>query len=189
MMKKTAFIFTALIFSFGCARVSVQAPKDPIKVDISMRLDIYQHVQQDITQIEGLVSGEKDKPGDKRGSLEMFVSCAYAQEGLAPEVEQAALRRKERLQELHALEARGAVGENKSGMAQARGSLGSSEKQLLDWENGDRMIIYKSVAAKNNISIEEVQKLYAQRLQGDAPAGAPVELLNEASGAYEWKIK
>jgi len=30
-----------LAVGLGCARVSVQAPKDPIKVDISMRLDIY----------------------------------------------------------------------------------------------------------------------------------------------------
>jgi len=37
----------------------------------------------------------------------------------------------------------------------------ASVKQLIDAENNDRMIIYKSVSAKNNTLIEEVQKIYA----------------------------
>jgi uncharacterized protein YdbL (DUF1318 family) len=42
-------------------------------------------------------------------------------------------------------------------------------------ENSDRMTIYQSVAKKNGSSVEEVQSLYAKRLQADAPAGTPIE--------------
>ena len=99
--KNFGFYFVVLAFAFflfsfmACARVRVEAPKDPIKVDISMRLDIYQHVQTDINQIENIVSGaqEKPKPKDGQSLLDHFIHSAYAQEGLSPEVEQAALRR------------------------------------------------------------------------------------------------
>jgi hypothetical protein len=34
-----------------------------------------------------------------------------------------------------------------------------------------------------------VQRLYAKRLQNDAPAGAPIEVLNEATSQASWKTK
>ena len=48
----------------GCASVQVNAPKEPIKMDISMRLDVYQHVVKDIDDIESIVAG-----GGKVGHL------------------------------------------------------------------------------------------------------------------------
>ena len=51
------------------------------------------------------------------------------------------------------------------------------------------MIIYKEIAASNMISVEEVQKLYATRLQEDAPSGTPIEVYSESSGSYQWKVK
>jgi len=180
-----------IIFSLGCARLSVQGSKEPIKVDISMRLDIYQHVEKDIDAIEGIVSGakEKNEPSDQQSFLGFLIGSAYAQEGLSPEVEQAALRRKGRIDELHALEGKGVIGENKMGLVEARDSSGGSVKELIEAENRDRTIIYNSLAAKNNTSVEEVQQLYAKRLRSDAPPGTPVEALNETTGAYEWKVK
>ncbi|HOW35093.1 MAG TPA: DUF1318 domain-containing protein [Candidatus Omnitrophota bacterium] len=188
-MKRFLLVLAIAAFSLGCARVSVQGTKEPIKVDIAMRLDIYQHVEKDIDAIENIVSGsqEKSKPADDQSFLEFFVNTAYAQESLSPEVEQAALRRKDRVNELRTLEAQGAIGENKSGMVEARNSSGDS--QLIAAENSDRMTIYKSLAAKNGTSVDEVGRLYAKRLQSDAPAGTPIEIPNGTTGAYEWKIK
>ncbi|MBU0504017.1 MAG: DUF1318 domain-containing protein [Candidatus Omnitrophota bacterium] len=192
-MKRLFLISAFVILAVGCARLSVQGSKEPIKVDISMRLDVYQHVEKDIAAIESLVSGAKDiaKPGDKQSFLINFIPNAYAQEGFSPEVEQAALRRKERINELYALEGRGVVGENKSGLVEARDlpQVSTAVKQIIDAENSDRIIIYKAVAAKNNTSLEDVQKLYAKHLQSDAPSGTPVEVLNEGSGAYGWRLK
>ncbi len=190
-MKRYWVIFIALAAFFGCARVRVEAPKEPIKLDISMRLDIYQHVAKDIDAIEDIVSGNGTKPAKgKEGSmLDLFVKDAYAQESLSPEVEQAAYNRRDRKPQLVSLEESGVAGENKLGMVEIRGDADSSIKALIDAENTDRMIIYNAIAAKNGISIEEVQKMYAKKLQGGANPGTPIETLNESTGQYEWKVK
>jgi len=193
-MKKTILLLViALAFSLGCARVRVEAPKEPIKVDISMRLDIYQHVQKDIDSIEDIVSGspKEAKPSGKQSLLDYFVGAAFAQEGLSPEVEQAALRRKDRLAELVSWQEKGVIGENKSGLLEIRKreAANASLDELVNAENKDRMVIYKALAQKNQASIEEIQKPYAERLQGKAPSGTPIEVFNASAGAYEWKIK
>ncbi|MCX5687408.1 MAG: hypothetical protein NTV71_02000, partial [Candidatus Omnitrophica bacterium] len=116
-MKNIFIVLIALVAFLGCARVRVEAPKDPIKLDISMRLDIYQHVAKDIDAIEDIVSGNEKKPvGSKQGTwLEIFVKDAYAQESFGPEVEQAAYNRRDRKPQLVSLEESGVVGENKLG--------------------------------------------------------------------------
>ena len=192
-MKIALLFMLGLIFSLGCARVMVQTPKEPIKVDISMRLDIYQHIEKDIDEIESIVSGSKGKieSNDERSLLDYFVYDAYAQEGLSPEVEEAALRRGQRYSELMTWREKGIIGENRFGLSEIRDPQGadSSLQQLVKEENSDRMIIYQEVARKNNVSLEEIQKIYAQRLQNDAPSGTPIEVLNESAGVYEWRKK
>lgn len=188
-MKSVYVLLAAAIFSAGCANVRVQAPKDPIKVDISMRLDIYQHVQKDIDAIEGIVSGTNAKaaPGDKQSMIvNFFMPAAYAEEALSPEVEQAALHRKDRRELLLELEKKGIVGENKSGLVEGRDAslMDSSIVSMVSDENADRMVIYKALAQKNNIPISEIQKVYAERLQKDAPGGTPIETPDSG-----WKIK
>ena len=183
-MKFFLILLLVISFSSGCAKMQVGGTKEPIKLDISMRLDIYQHVQKDIDAIESIVSGsQENKPAtDKESLLGIIVSLAYAKEGLSPEVERAALRRKDRLAELSSWEAKGVIGENKNALVEIRNSQGvdSSVSQIVDEENADRMIIYQSVANKNGTSVEEVQKLYAKRLQGNAPSGTPVEAADSA---------
>jgi len=195
-LNSAIFLIICVVVSWGCARVRVEAPKEPIKVDISMRLDIYQHVEKDIDAIESIVSGskEKAKSKDSQSLLDYFVSTSYAQEDLSPEVEQAALRRKDRRSELSSYEEKGIIGENKSGLVEVRLLAGMKEAQgmrekLVKEENSDRMIIYQAVAKKNGTTVEEVQKLYAQRLQNDSSGGTPIEALNESTGTYEWKLK
>lgn len=192
-MKRLLIVLMGIIFIFGCARIRVEAPKESIKVDISMRLDIYEHIAKDIDDIEGIVSGsgEKAKPKDNRSFLGYFTKDAFAQEGLSPEVEEAALRRRDRHSELSLLQGKGVIGENKSGLIEIRdaSAADSSVEQLVKAENDDRMIIYQAVAKKNNTSVEEVKNLYAKRLQQDAPTGTPIEVVDEATGAAKWKIK
>jgi uncharacterized protein YdbL (DUF1318 family) len=186
-------LIAVLVFIIGCARVRVEAPKEPIKVDISMRLDIYQHVEKDISDIENIVSGSKSpsSKSDKNSGLRFFSGIAYAQEGLSPEVESAALRRRDRLSYLNPLEEKGIVGEDKSGLVVVRiqDKADDAVKKIISEENADRMIIYKAVAQKNNTSLAEVQKLYAKKLQEKASAGTPIEVLDEASGKTVWKTK
>jgi uncharacterized protein YdbL (DUF1318 family) len=168
-MKMIYVMLAVLFLSVGCARVRVEAPKEAIKLDISMRLDVYQHVAKDIDAIEDIVSGTAEKtPGSKQGSmLDILIPSAYAQEGLSPEVEQAALSRRDRKSQLVSLEESGIATENKFGLVEIKDSADSSVKDLIDAENKDRMVIYKAIAAKNGISVEEVQEMYAKKLAGE----------------------
>jgi len=157
--------------------VRVEAPKEAFKVDISMRLDIYQHVENDIDSIENIVSGAAQKqsaPGAKN-FMNILVQDAYAQEGLGSDVEQAALRRRDRKPLLSKYESSGVIGENRLGLVEIRAAANADAQTLVRDENSDRMAIYKAVAQKNGTSVEDVQKLYAKRLQTDAPAGTPIE--------------
>jgi len=166
-MKGFLVILAVSVVFFGCARVRVEAPKDPIKLDISMRLDIYQHVAKDIDAIEDIVSGSGGKtPSARQGSmLDVFVESAYAEDSFGPEVEKAAISRRDRRAQLVSFEESGVVAENNLGLVDIRGDADSSIKALVEAENNDRMVIYRAIAAKNGISIEEVQKIYAKKLQ------------------------
>jgi uncharacterized protein YdbL (DUF1318 family) len=182
-------IMVAAAVGFGCARVNVGGAKEPIKVDIAMRLDIYQHVQKDIDSIENIVAGDKAKTGKKPGDqswLNFALAEVYAQEGLGPEVEQAALRRKDRRSSLDSWEAQGVVGENKSGLIEIKNSkqADSAVRDLVQVENADRMLIYRSLAQKYGEALEQIQKVYAEKLSAQAPSGTPIESLNG-----EWKVK
>ena len=119
MIHKIGGVFAVLFLVLGCARVQVVAPKDPIKVDIAMRLDVYQHVEKDINTIENIVSGNTPA-GKLQSMLDHFVGTAYAEECLPAEVEEAAMRRKARYQDLTSAESSGRIGENKSGFVELR---------------------------------------------------------------------
>ncbi len=190
-MKMFLIVILCVVFSMGCARVKVGGSKEPIKVDISMRLDIYQHVAKDIDDIESIVSGSESKPAEKapQSRLDWFISTAFAQESeLGPEVQQAALSRRDRRPQLVSWQEKGVLGENRSGLVEMRGAADSSVQALANAENQDRMVIYEAVARKNGTSVEEVQKLYAKRLQNDAPSGTPIEVVNE-DGSSQWRTK
>ena len=113
---------------------------------------------------------------EQMATLGSFVTLAYAEE-LNPEVQQAAYRRKDRRDQLSSYEAKGVIGENRSGFVVIRnpGAADISAQEIVNAENSDRMMIYQSVAKKNGSSVEAVEDLYAKRLQADAPSGAPIE--------------
>ena len=181
-------VLAVLFLALGCARVRVEAPKDPIKVDVSMRLDIYQHVAKDIDNIEDMISGPEEKPQaqDNHSLLEFFVNDAYAAEDLSPEAQAAVAKRKDRRPQIVSLEEKGIVGESKSGLLEIRNpqNADNSVQSLVGSENNDRTTIYREIAKNNGTSLEDVQVLYSKRLQSDAPGGTPIQNL---SG--EWKIK
>lgn len=182
---------TLILFFLGCARVSVQAPDKPIKVDVTMRLDIYQHIERDIDSVEKIISGKEDK----QSFLDRFIDQAYAEDRedqLPPEVEKAALRRRQRKEELMKWQAKGVIGENRLGFVVIRNQKEASPpiEDLIESENKDRLIIFEAIAKKNGTSLQQVQTIYVNRhLHPDAPKGTPLEIFNEKTGTYEWKIK
>lgn len=159
------------VMTVGCAQVQVQAPKDPIKMDISMRLDIYQHVAKDADDIEDLVEGAKSIA---LGGF--WVGTAYADEdGLGAEAMDAAYRRKARREALLGYQTRGMLGESDAALVAARRNPDATATDLMNAENKDRMIIYRSIAQKRGSSVQDVQKVYAERIQKNLPAGVPVQ--------------
>jgi uncharacterized protein YdbL (DUF1318 family) len=176
-MKELPMIIVSLLVLAGCARITVDAPKDPIKLDVTMRLDIYQHIQSDIDDIENMVTGgnnKKAKTSDKHSFLDLIIAKSYAEDGFGTDVQEAVQRRKDRRDELISLEQAGSIGENKNGMVVVKGNAGGAQA-LVTAENADRRMIYQAVADKNGSSIDDVAKIYAKRLQNDAPSGTPIE--------------
>ncbi len=192
MFKRSAIILLVMMaLVTGCASLTMRAPKEPIKVDISMRLDVYQHVQEDIDEVESLVSGTGGS-SSVISPAGFFVGTAFAQEeGLSGRVKEAALRRRDRRSELRSYQAKGVIGENAYGFVEVHDQARADEKvrKMVINENDDRDIIYKSIAAGNNAPIEGVQTMYADRLQEDVPLGTPVQRLNRSTNKYEWEIK
>jgi uncharacterized protein YdbL (DUF1318 family) len=186
---KNKITFTVLGFLtvlVGCATVEVKAPKDPIKMDIAMRLDVYQHVVQDVDDIESIVEGRSGKAATVVSSIGgFFVGTAYADDGgLSPDATNAAYRRRDRRDELSSLEVQGVLGEGRSALVVVRSSGNARAQQVMTDENNDRMIIYRAIAAKNGSSVEDVQKVYAERLRAGVPAGTQVQ---NADGSWSKK--
>jgi uncharacterized protein YdbL (DUF1318 family) len=162
-----------LALVIGCASVEVKAPKEPIKMDIAMRLDVYQHVVKDVDSIESIVEAGSPKAATRVSSIRGFwVGTAYADDGLGQEAFDAAYRRRDRRSELTSLETKGALGEGSNALVTLRDSGNAQAKGVMTAENNDRMIIYRAIAAKNGSSVEEVQKVYAGRIREGLPSGA-----------------
>lgn len=174
---KIKFVWTAMglmAVLIGCASVEVKAPKEPIKMDIAMRLDVYQHVAKDVDDIESIVEGRTAKSATVASLIDgMFVTNAYAEEGgLGAEATEAAYRRRDRRSELMKFEVRGTLGESWSGLVVVRVPGDSRAQQVMTEENADRMIIYRAIAEKNGSSVEAVQKVYSERLRNGLESGA-----------------
>lgn len=150
-----------LLLSAGCATVQVQAPKEPIKMDINMRLDVYQHVNEDIDAIENIVSGKSAK----KDLASLIVPNAYASEGLSADAEEAAYRRRDRKADVDSLKSQGALSEGADALLALKDPSNSRASEVMAQENSDRLIIYRAIAAKNGSSVEDVQKIYAERLK------------------------
>jgi len=163
--------------------------KKPIQVDVKMRVDIYQHVAQDVASIEDMISSEPKAKGAEQVSLFLLgVKEAWAQvETDYPQDVRAAIeRRKARRSELISWEAKGAIGENMRGQVELvnRATADNSVAGLVEQENRDRSTIYAYVAGKNNASVDETARISAKRIQEDAPSGTPIQ-----SPGGEWTTK
>ena len=171
MGSQSVRIFLALFFILGCARVNLTS-KEPIKLDVTMRLDIYQHVAKDANAIEDMISSPKTS------WLDLGVQEAFAQEeGFPVDVQAAIDARKARRSELVGWLEKGVVGENADGFVEVRNAAAGDDSvvALVSDENKDRRLIYAHVAKKNGTEASQTGRVFAKRIQSDAPAGSPVQ--------------
>lgn len=187
-MKKI-LIAVMVMAALGCAKVSVETTK-PIKVDVTMRIDIYQHVEKEASSIEDQIYGKKDK--QLNSLLAIMVPEAYAQENSPAEINEAIERRKARAGEIEGYFNKGYAGEKLDGLLQVMEDVPEevSEKvaAAVKEENRDRMIIYSATADSNKLPLEETQLFFYADHYQRAKKGCWFEV-KEKDGSIVWKKK
>lgn len=160
-MKRLLFLVPLLLAS--CRGVNVDlGTQQPLKVDIAMKLDVYQH-------------------GD--GATEKKTG--------APAVDVVTTRRN-RLAEVQALKDQRLVGENHAGYLEARntppGKFGEYVRETVDDENADRARLIERLAKERNITVAEAERQQSEIFRKSAFKEEWVEV-PDAEGRFAWKQK
>lgn len=184
-MKKV-WIVLVVIIALGCAKVSVET-KEPIKVDINMRVDVYQHVVNDVESINDQIYGS----GEKQLNAIFSIGVAYA-EDFSADVSAAISRRKSRGKTIESYLAKGYIGENRNALLQLMGQAPADKRdsinKMVNEENSDRNAIYSAVAKKNETSQKEVRKVFFEDDYKRAPSGSWFEVYKDNT-TYIWVRK
>jgi hypothetical protein len=142
-------------------KVDLASP-DPIKVDVNMRLDVYQY--------------KGDEPG-KKGEAEI----GY---------EEAVQRQRNRMGEIQKLKDNRFVGEDHRGLLHLRekpaGDWGDYVERTVEQENDDRTILMRHEAKESNRALHEVQDEQWKRRTTASYAGEWVELPGDKPNTYKW---
>ncbi len=170
MNKRVPEILAALFCSLGAGcslpPLSLSTPQ-PIKVDLAMKLDVYQH---------GPPVAEK-KPAATTGAS----TTAEIQD-----------RRRLRLGELQPLKNSRLVGENHLGLLEVRnppeGEYGAYLRTTVAAENKDRAALMEATAASQKIALADVQKQQAEIAQHNAFNGEWIET-TKPDGSFVWRQK
>ena len=162
-MKSAAPLVLGLALAACKAPTVHLATPEPVKVDIEMRIDVYQHG-----------GGEKTK--SQR----------------APRSADPASERTNRLAEIQTLKNSRLVGEAANALLSIRvdtpGDYGDYVRKTVEAENADRMAVMKSEAAREKIPLPRVQKTQADLARKMAFQGEWIEI-EKADGTFEWQQK
>ena len=161
-MKHAALLAIPLTLA-ACTTPTVHlATPEPVKVDIAMRLDVYQHGKEP----------EKTDPASK--------STDPAKDRL------------NRLADIQSFKNSRLVGENASALLSIRvdtpGDYGDYVRKTIEAENTDRMALMKSQAAREKIPLPRVQKTQADLARKMAFKGEWIEIEKD-DGTLEWVQK
>ena len=147
----------------GCKPFDVKLGTDkPLKVDIKMKLDVYQHDPKD---------------GAKK-------TDAHASDD--PEI-----ARRSRLGEIQALKNSRLVGENRSGRLEIRnqpvGEYGDYVRKTVAAENADRGKLMQKLAKDRGVPLAEIERSQAALFRQSSFTGEWYE--EEEGGGFVWKQK
>ena len=96
-------------------------------------------------------------------------------------------RRRSRRDQIKAWKSAQLIGENNTGLLEARtadGSLSDSVKKVVDAENADRRLVFQAIAGKQNIPVESVAQRMGARMAERSAEGTWVQ-----DGAGKWTVK
>lgn len=155
-------ISAALCLVAGCAGPTVNlSTNEPIKADINMRLDVYQHGEKT----------PKPSASTKAASDELPV------------------RRRNRMGELQLLKDSRLIGENHLGLLAVRneppGEYGKYVLRTVEAENSDREMEMQRIARERNISVEDLRTEQAKLTRANAFNGEWIEV-PQPDGSYAW---
>jgi hypothetical protein len=149
----------------GCSSIPINVgTTEPVKVDIAMKVDVYQHADQGVAK-KGVVQGP---PADVAKS------------------------RRDRMAEIQILKNSRIVGENHAGYLEVRnsppGEYGDYVRTTVDGENADRARLMEKLAKEKNLSVAETERQQAEQFHKDAFTGEWIEA-PDAEGRFSWKQK
>ncbi|MGH8046112.1 MAG: DUF1318 domain-containing protein [Chthoniobacterales bacterium] len=162
----------------GCKAPSINlATSEPIKVDIAMRLDVYQHTSGNGTTTASspaaTVAPAKPAPTPARGG--------------DPEE-----RRKNRQADIQTFKNSRIIGEGHNGLltilVEPAGDYGDYVRRTVAGENSDRMAIMKARAEKEKRSLPDVQVEQAKLWVDRSFKGEWIET-QKPDGSYQWVQK
>jgi hypothetical protein len=163
-MKNLLTVTTAAtaLFLAACAGPTVNlATPQPIKVDIAMRLDVYQHA----------------KEASKKSTPTSTTSTDPAE------------ARRNRMADIQTFKNSRLVGEGRDALLAIRvetpGDYGDFIRKTVDAENTDRMALMKSDAEKQKTSLPQIQTKQASLAAKLAFKGEWIEVI-KADGSAEW---
>lgn len=163
-MKNLLTVTTAgaTLFLTACAGPTVNlATPQPIKVDIAMRLDVYQHA----------------KEASKKSTPTSTTSTDPAE------------ARRNRMADIQTFKNSRLVGEGRDALLAIRvetpGDYGDFIRKTVDAENADRMALMKSEAEKQKTSLPQIQTKQASLAAKLAFKGEWIEFV-KADGSSEW---
>jgi hypothetical protein len=154
-------IAASVLLLVGCTSPTVNlSTQEPLKVDIAMRLDVYQHTKE-----QGKTTAITAKQADPDQS------------------------RIERLAEVQSLKNSRLVGEGVNALLVIRvetpGDYGAYIRKIVEAENADRIAVMKEEAARQKSSLPQLQKKQADLARKMAFKGEWIEL-EKSDGTTEW---
>ncbi len=163
MIRRLPFFLTALALA-ACQSIPIDVgTKEAVKVDISMKVDVYQH-------------------GDP----------AAAKKTTPAPVTDVAKSRRTRMGEVQILKNSRLVGENHAGYLEVRtvppGEYGDYVKTTVEAENSDRGRLIEKLAKEKNVPVSQAERQQAELFQKSAFPGEWIEV-PDAEGKFAWKQK
>ena len=172
MLPKTPLVSLILILLAGCSLPTVNLGTkeplkvDPVKVDLNMRVDVYQHA---------------DTAVQKR--------VAASQPAVTEDVQ---TRLRNRMGEVQVLKNNRLVGESRKGLLEIRnqppGEFGDYVQRIVEAENKDRLAMIEEIAQKQHLRREEVERQQAELARNKAFNGEWIEV-QQPDGTFAWKQK
>ena len=161
-IQPTLASIAASILLAACAGPTVNlATPEPIKVDIAMRLDVYQHAKE----------------------------AAKKSSSTATPLLETADARKNRMADIQTFKNSRLVGEGRDALLAIRvdtpGDYGDFIRKTVDAENADRMALMKSDAERQKMSLPQIQSKQASLGAKLAFKGEWIEIVKD-DGTAEW---